>query len=101
MQCDNNNGAIITLDLHNPSPNTYDSAASARYLSGEVDPALLRLKSLRHLDLSLNVFQDIPIPEFFGSLKELQYLNLSKAGFGGLVPQSLGNISGLQYLDLS
>ncbi|KAJ4970758.1 hypothetical protein NE237_003857 [Protea cynaroides] len=70
-------------------------------LSGIVDCALLRLKSLRHLDLSLNTFEGNPIPECLGSLQALKYLNLSKAGFTGPIPPNLGNLSSLQYLDVS
>ena len=70
-------------------------------LSGEIQPSLLELKSLRYLDLSGNKFENILIPEFFGSLKNLQYLNLSNGGFNGVVPPTLGNLSNLEFLDLS
>ncbi|GMN70598.1 hypothetical protein TIFTF001_039644 [Ficus carica] len=63
-------------------------------------PSLTKLKSLRHSDLSFNGFNDIPIPEFFGSLVNQQYLNLSNAGFSGLTPPSLGNLTCLQHLDV-
>ncbi|XP_042483029.1 receptor-like protein EIX2 [Macadamia integrifolia] len=104
VQCDNSSGAVTAIDLHNPHP--YDIYhPSNRYgfwnLSGNIDPALLRLKSLRHLDISLNTFDGIPIPDFIGSLQALQYLNLSNAGFSGAVPPSLGNLSSLQSLDVS
>ncbi|KAK9283131.1 hypothetical protein L1049_011362 [Liquidambar formosana] len=103
IKCDNRTGAVITVDLHNPHPLSSDP--SSRYgffnLSGEIRPSLIKLKSLRNLDLSLNTFQNIPIPEFFGSLKNLRYLNLSKAGFSGAIPPNLGNLSSLQYLDVS
>ncbi|KAF8732284.1 hypothetical protein HU200_016264 [Digitaria exilis] len=45
--------------------------------------------------------QDGSIPEFLGSLKNLNYLNLSGVPFSGRVPPHLGNLSRLQYLDLS
>lgn len=56
---------------------------------------------LKYLDLSFNAFQDITIPKFFGSLGNLQYLNLSNSGFSGVIPPELGNLSSLQYLDVS
>ncbi|OAY45336.2 hypothetical protein MANES_07G047201v8 [Manihot esculenta] len=102
ITCDNNTGAVVTVDLHNQYPSGYD--ASGRYgnwnLSGEIRPSLTKLKSLRYLDLSFNTFNGT-IPDFLSSLENLQYLNLSNAGFRGAVPPNLGNLSRLQYLDLS
>ncbi|KAF2319633.1 hypothetical protein GH714_017746 [Hevea brasiliensis] len=81
------------MDLQNPLPS--DSSANDRYgfwnLSGELRPSLTALKSLRYLDLSFNTFSGIPIPSFSDSWQNLQYLNLSNAGFGGV----------LQYLDVT
>ncbi|XP_054817074.1 receptor-like protein EIX2 [Prosopis cineraria] len=103
IQCDNNTGEVVTIDLHNPFPYPMPPSFS-RYgpsnLSGEIRPSLMKLKSLRHLDLSLNTFNGIPIPQFLGSLKNLEYLNLSHAGFGGLIPPHLGNLSRLEVLSL-
>ncbi|KEH29514.1 putative non-specific serine/threonine protein kinase [Medicago truncatula] len=96
IYCDNNTGAVISIDLHNPHPPSFDWK-----LSGELRPSLMKLKSLRHLDLSFNTFGEIPIPKFLGSLVNLQYLNLSTAGFAGLIPPHLGNLSHLQSIDLT
>ncbi|WCJ18162.1 Receptor-like protein EIX2 [Euphorbia peplus] len=93
--CNNTTGAVISIDLKNPS------VSSAFSLSGEISPSLLKLKSLQYLDLSLNAFNQIPVPEFLGSFQNLQYLNLSKAGFSGVVPPALGNLSTLNSLDVS
>ncbi|TMX00128.1 hypothetical protein EJD97_001343 [Solanum chilense] len=101
--CSNATGSVIKIDLHNPFP--ADSADVTRYgfwnLSGEIRPSLVKIQSLRYLDLSLNTFGGIPIPRFVGSLKNLEYLNLSKAGFFGTLPPTLGNLTNLQYLDVS
>lgn len=99
--CDNITGAVLFVDLHNPYPLGYGASAGFWNLSGEIRPSLLQLKSLKHLDLSSNTFGGISIPEFIGSLKNLQYLNLSNAGFSGIIPPNLGNLSNLQYLDVS
>ncbi|KAF2319625.1 hypothetical protein GH714_017680 [Hevea brasiliensis] len=116
IPCDGRTGAVITVDLHNPHPPNVgkmdlqnplpsDSSASDRYgfwnLSGELRPSLTALKSLRYLDLSFNTFSGIPIPSFFDSWQNLQYLNLSNAGFGGGIPPNLGNLTRLQYLDVT
>ncbi|XP_060670470.1 receptor-like protein EIX1 [Ziziphus jujuba] len=105
ISCENTTGAVISVDLHNPYPEAEAGLdSSGRYafwnISGEIRSSLTKLKSLRHLDLSFNTFDDNPITEFFGSLKNLQYLNLSNAGFSGAVPPNLGNLSSLLYFDL-
>ncbi|XP_060670179.1 receptor-like protein EIX1 [Ziziphus jujuba] len=101
ISCENSTGAVIAVDIHNPYPQGFDSSRYGLWnLSGEITPSLTKLKSLRHLDLSFNTFNGNPIPEFFGTLENLQYLNLSHAGFSGAVPSNLGNLSSLQYLDV-
>ncbi|KAJ9693238.1 hypothetical protein PVL29_012122 [Vitis rotundifolia] len=102
ISCENGTGFVISIDLHNPYPrdNVYENWSSMN-LSGEISPSLINLKSLKYLDLSFNSFKAMPIPQFFGSMKNLIYLNLSSAGFSGAIPSNLGNLSNLQYLDLS
>ena len=102
ITCENDTKAVISIDLHNPySPDNAYEDWSSMSLSGKIRPSLVKLKSLKYLDLSLNSFEDIPIPPFLGSLKNLQYLNLSYAGFSGVISSNLGNLSNLQYLDIS
>ncbi|RVX13538.1 Leucine-rich repeat receptor-like protein kinase PXL1 [Vitis vinifera] len=102
ITCEKDTGIVISIDLHNPYPrkNVYENWSSMN-LSGEIRPSLTKLKSLKYLDLSFNSFKGMSIPQFFGSLKNLLYLNLSSAEFSGTIPSNFGNLSNLQYLDLS
>ena len=69
-------------------------------LGGNISSSLLDQKHLQYLDLSYNDFRRINIPKFFGSLPTLRYLNLSNAGFGGVIPHRPGNLSKLPYLNI-
>ncbi|KAL3501994.1 hypothetical protein ACH5RR_036443 [Cinchona calisaya] len=109
IRCDEKTGHVIKLDLSNPvsfdneryfDDKDYFANFSRNRLGGEINPSLLNLEFLLSLDLSMNNFSGIEIPAFFGSLKSLEFLNLSSAGFGGNIPQDLGNLSRLQYLHI-
>ncbi|XP_034212710.1 receptor-like protein EIX1 [Prunus dulcis] len=107
ISCNNITGHVEKIDLQNTYTYTLSvfdgewEEMEKSSLGGEINPSLLSLKLLTHLDLSRNDFEGIPIPTFFGHLKSLRYLNLSYASFGGEIPAHLGNLSDLNYLDLS
>ncbi|XP_027182021.1 probable LRR receptor-like serine/threonine-protein kinase At1g34110 [Coffea eugenioides] len=99
--CSNRSGRVIQLHLQSPVRKIDDFGdQEISALSGKISHSLQNLTHLRYLDLSLNDFSGIPIPSFFGSLRSLRYLNLSGAGFQGMVPYQLGNLSSLRTLSI-
>ncbi|KAF5771223.1 putative leucine-rich repeat-containing, plant-type, leucine-rich repeat domain superfamily [Helianthus annuus] len=107
IACDNSTGHVHGIHLPGldgncgQAFNSYDDYEEASHrLRGDLNPSLLRLKQLTHLDLSCNDFGGIQVPSFISSLGNLRYLNLSNSGFGGLIPSQLGNLSKLHILSL-
>ncbi|KAH7544873.1 hypothetical protein FEM48_Zijuj01G0032100 [Ziziphus jujuba var. spinosa] len=105
IECSDQTGHVTKIDLRNPykffNGGEFDSEAYKRScLGGKINVSLARLQNLSDLDLSLNDFEGIQIPDFFGEIKSLRYLNLSFASFSGEIPPHLGNLSSLEYLDL-
>ncbi|KAG6419739.1 hypothetical protein SASPL_116251 [Salvia splendens] len=86
--CNNSTGHVHQLHLRGLS------------LRGQINSSLLNLKHLSHLDLSLNNFKQT-IPSFFGSFTNLELFNLSFAGFHGVIPHNIGNLSYLRTLDMA
>ncbi|XP_051136979.1 receptor-like protein EIX1 [Andrographis paniculata] len=104
VTCDEITGHVIELDLRgNVSFDYYmpNINFDDRLEGKSLDPSLRELKYLNYLDLSQNKFQGSRIPEFLGSMTELQYLNLSGCFLDGVVPDHLGNLSKLRRLDLN
>ncbi|GAB2261646.1 hypothetical protein Droror1_Dr00002643 [Drosera rotundifolia] len=82
IACDNTTWHVIMLDLH-----------VCELESHKLDSALLLdLKHLVYLGLSGNDFGTSRIPEFIGSMKQLEHLDLSNSNFLGLVPHQLDNL---------
>ncbi|XP_076908246.1 receptor-like protein EIX1 [Bidens hawaiensis] len=97
VMCDGVTGNVDSLHLRGDF-----SVSFGEYLvSKALGTSLRELKHLKYMDLSGNVFYGSRFPKFIGSLKQLTYLNLSNAGFSGIISHHIGNLSNLKTLDLS
>ncbi|KAJ0900619.1 putative non-specific serine/threonine protein kinase [Helianthus annuus] len=101
VRCDGATGRVVSLHLRGTLGDYDYNEDFFGYLKGDkVNACLAELRHLQHLDLSGNNFQRSQIPKFIGSFKQLSYLNLSNAGFSGIIPHHIGNLSNLKVLDL-
>ncbi|XP_054781859.1 receptor-like protein EIX1 [Prosopis cineraria] len=91
--CSNRTGHVLKLDLHNDFKQPY--------LQGKISLSLMELQYLMYFNLSFNPFDNSYIPEFFGYLTNLKYLDLRACYLSKQIPSQLGHLSHLQYLDLS
>ncbi|KAH0655011.1 hypothetical protein KY290_032617 [Solanum tuberosum] len=99
IECDRRTGHVTVLDLHNEVFCSGNACVAPR-LTGKLSPSLLELQHLNYLDLSVNDFESSEIPRFIGSLKRLEYLNLSDCSFSGVIPIQFQNLTSLKTLDL-
>ena len=71
------------------------------YVGLDYSSSFFSLQHLQDLSLAYNNFNNSQIPPRFGNLMNLSYLNLSNAGFAGLIPIEISNLKRLVTLDLS
>jgi len=91
VRCGRTDGRVTSLDL-----------GGRQLQASGLEPALFRLTSLNHLDLSSNDFNMSEFPATgFELLTELSYLDLSDTNFAGSVPDGISHLKNLVYLDLS
>jgi len=97
--CSNVTGHVIMLDLHGNYGNYNDDYNY--YIRGDIHKSLMELQQLQYLNLSRNNFIKSILPGFFGSLRNLRYLDLSHCYFNGQIPVEFKSLSHLNYLNLS
>ncbi|KAK3404324.1 hypothetical protein EUGRSUZ_K00631 [Eucalyptus grandis] len=90
IECDENTGHVIVLDL------------GSSFLYGSIDnnSTLFQLAHLERLNLSNNHFNYSQIPSRVGYLSRLTHLDLSASVYSGQVPTEIFELTRLVYLNL-
>ncbi|XP_075647497.1 receptor like protein 22-like [Castanea sativa] len=91
IQCDENTGHVISLDLSN----------SSLYGSIDSNSSLFQLVHLQKLNLSINNFNHSEIPVGVRRLSKLTHLDLYFSGFSGKIPSEILQLSKLVSLNLA
>ncbi|EEF46852.1 serine/threonine-protein kinase bri1, putative [Ricinus communis] len=91
IECNNNTGHVIALDL----------SSSCLYGSINSSSTIFRLIYLTSLNLADNNFNASTIPSEIRTLSSLTYLNLSLSNFSNQIPIQVLELSKLVSLDLS
>ncbi|XP_016717301.2 receptor-like protein EIX1 [Gossypium hirsutum] len=109
ISCDETNGHVVKLNLRAPWASLLREERKS-LVASVLNSCLLQFTYLEHLDLSGNNFQYSPIPQIFGSMKQLRYLNISNSRFNDQGPpwaltvhdvQWISNLSSLQHLGMA
>ncbi|TYH03366.1 hypothetical protein ES288_A09G213800v1, partial [Gossypium darwinii] len=109
ISCDETNGHVVKLNLRAPWASLLREERKS-LVASVLNSCLLQFTYLEHLDLSGNNFQYSPIPQIFGSMKQLRYLNISNSRFNDQGSpwaltvhnvQWISNLSSLQHLGMA
>lgn len=95
-------GELLSLSRLDLSNQTYgNSSLPTPFGSFGFPDSMAKLSNLNYLDLSFNDFLG-SIPNWISRLSELQFLSFSNNNpLGGIIPESIGQLSKLQVLKMS
>ncbi|KAF7824587.1 receptor-like protein EIX2 [Senna tora] len=117
IQCNNNTGAVVSIDLHNPYnywSGVTDWVGTINKLPfitelelndcglHDYNPSLasLNFTSLAVIDLGFNYGLKMKL-DWLVNISSLQYIDMSECGLHGRIPLGLGELPNLVSLDLS